>query len=386
MTHPTIRKESEIWPIPQEWEVLKLGDFANLIMGQSPEGENYNSEWEWMPFMQWNRTFWDKYNKIDTRTKKTTKVWKKGSVLMSVRAPVWSINISISDLCIWRWLCSIESKNWENEFLYYLLQANKSLIVWNESWTVFWSVNKNQLEWIEFVLPPLAEQQVIASILWSLDDKIELLREQNRTLEKMGQTMFYESFGKYSVEDELPEGWRVGKLGDIVDNFDSKRIPLSNMERAKRKWKYPYYGATSIMDYVDDYIFDWIYTLIGEDGSVMNKEWKPFTQYVWWKIRVNNHAHVLQGKNGFSTEMIKIILDSTDIAPYVNWAVQPKINQSNMNSIPVIIPNDEILQEFSEIIDPIFCQIRVNSDQIVKLIQARDNLLPRLMSGKMRVI
>jgi type I restriction enzyme S subunit len=68
-----------------------------------------------------------------------------------------------------------------------------------------------------FQLPPLPEQQAIASVLSSLDDKIELLREQNKTLEKLAQTIFKEWFGKYQVGDEMPEGWRVGKLGDVIN-------------------------------------------------------------------------------------------------------------------------------------------------------------------------
>ncbi|MCP4523814.1 MAG: hypothetical protein GY828_06385, partial [Candidatus Gracilibacteria bacterium] len=148
-------------------------------------------------------------------------------------------------------------------------------------------------------------QKSIVNILSSIDDKIELLREQNETLEKIGQEVFKKCFGKYKVGDELPERWRVGRLGDIIENFDSKRKPISKGKR--ESGIFPYYGATGVNDYVKNYIFDGIYTLLGEDGSVIKENGKPFTQYVWGKIWVNNHAHVLQGRNGFSTEMIKII-------------------------------------------------------------------------------
>ena len=235
------------------------------------------------------------------------------------------------------------------------------------------------------ILPPLPEQKAIARMLSSFDDKIELLREQNKTLEKTAQTIFAEWFGKYSPEkpEELPEGWRVGKLGEVIENFDSKRIPIASDKRSN--WIYPYYGATWINDYVEDYIFDGIYTLLWEDGSVIKDNWKPFTQYVWWKIWVNNHAHVLQGKNWFSTELIKIILDKTDIAPYVNGAVQLKINQSNMNSIAVIIPDKETLLTIDRLIKPAFSKLRNNFEQIQSLSRTRDELLPRLMNGEVRV-
>lgn len=244
-------------------------------------------------------------------------------------------------------------------------------------------LNHDAFKTISISLPPLPEQVAIASVLSSFDDKIELLREQNQTLEALGQTIFQEWFGKYSVDGELPEGWRIGKLGEVIENFDSQRIPIASDKR--EKWPYPYYWATWINDYVQDYIFDWIYTLLWEDWSVIKENWRPFTQYVWWKIWVNNHAHVLQGKNWFSTELIKVILDNTDIAPYVNGAVQLKINQTNMNAIPVIIPDQETLKQFDKAIQPIFSKIRDNSEQIKSLSTSRHTLLPKLMSGEVRV-
>ncbi|MFA6089391.1 MAG: restriction endonuclease subunit S [Candidatus Woesearchaeota archaeon] len=95
-------------------------------------------------------------------------------------------------------------------------------------------LNKSTFENIKIVIPEdIKEQQAIASILSSFDDKIELLREQNETLEKTAQTIFQEWFGKYRVEDELSEGWRVGKLGEIIDNYDAQRIPISSDKREK---------------------------------------------------------------------------------------------------------------------------------------------------------
>ncbi len=96
-------------------------------------------------------------------------------------------------------------------------------------------LNKSNFENLSFLLPPLREQRAIADMLSSFDAKIELLREQNETLEKTAQTTFHEWFGRYSVEspEELPEGWRMGKLGEIVENFDSQRIPIASDKREK---------------------------------------------------------------------------------------------------------------------------------------------------------
>ncbi len=272
-----------------------------------------------------------------------------------------------------------------NTFLFYWLTSGywKEEIQRHKIWSTQEALTIVWLKSISIKLPPLPEQRAIADMLSSFDAKIELLRDQNETLEKTAQTIFQEWFGKYSIDDELPEGWRVGKFGEVVENFDSKRIPIASDKR--NNWIYPYYGATWINDYVEKYIFDGIYTLLWEDGSVIKENGKPFTQYVWWKIWVNNHAHVLQWKNWFSTELIKIILDKTDIAPFVNGAVQLKINQTNMNSIPVIIPDSKALMMIDGFMQPIFSKLRNNFEQIQSLSKTRDELLPRLMSGKVRV-
>lgn len=128
----------------------------------------------------------------------------------------------------------------------------------------------------------------------------------NDNLEQQAQALFkswfvdFEPFknGKF-VESEIgmiPEGWKVGNLLDVAELSDSKRKPLSAMERSNMNKVYPYYGATSIMDYVDDYLFDGIYLLMGEDGSVMTENGFPYLQYVSGKFWVNNHAHIMQGK------------------------------------------------------------------------------------------
>ena len=238
---------------------------------------------------------------------------------------------------------------------------------------------------IELLLPPLPEQKAIAKVLTAFDDKIELLQAQNKTLETMAQTIFKEWFGKYQIGDELPEGWRFGKLGDVMDIFDSKRVPLSKAQREAMSGDYRYYGATKVMDYVNDYLFDGIYLLFAEDGSVMDEDGYPFLQYVWGKFWVNNHTHILKGKNGFSTELLYILCKKRKVSGIVTGAVQLKINQGNLLSKEIVIPNDFILEKVDNIIQPLFNKLRINSSQIQSLTKTRDTLLPKLMSGQVRV-
>ncbi len=256
--------------------------------------------------------------------------------------------------------------------------------------------NANNFAEYPINLPPLPEQKAIADMLSSFDEKIELLREQNKTLETLAQTIFKEWFVHFNYPDatgdmvdselgEIPKGWRVGTLRDVVDIFDSKRIPLSSNERQKRQGIYPYYGATKAMDYIDDYLFDGTYLLMAEDGSVMDDNGYPFLQYVWGKFWVNNHTHILQGKNGFSTAALYVFLKRRKVAGIVNGAVQLKINQTNLMGFDMLLPADDVMQKFNALLQPIFEKVKNNSSQVQELSKTRDALLPKLMSGTVRI-
>lgn len=139
------------------------------------------------------------------------------------------------------------------------------------------------------------------------------------------------------------------------------------------------------MDFVDDFIFDGIYLLLGEDGSVIKEDGTPFVQYVWGKCWVNNHAHVLQGAGSVSTEQLMLFIDRKNIAAYVTGAVQLKLNQKNMSSIPFLKASDEINSKFLEFITPLYEEFRKNTEQSHTLAQLRDTLLPKLISGELRI-
>lgn len=254
-------------------------------------------------------------------------------------------------------------------------------------------------------LPPTDQQDFLVRILSTIDDKIEVNNQINKTLENMAQAIFkqwfvdfefpnedgepYKSSGGEMVESELgmiPKGWEVKELGEIIDIHDSKRIPLSNNEREKREKIYPYYGAASLMDYVDEYIFDGIYVLLGEDGTVVNGDGSPVLQYVWGKFWVNNHAHVLTGKLEDSVNFLYILLKSINIRSAVTGAVQLKINQKNLCSIKIVLPKDTtLISKYISITDHTFKKYRTASEENTVLTKLRDSLLPKLMSGEIRV-
>lgn len=229
------------------------------------------------------------------------------------------------------------------------------------------------------------EQETIAGILYVLDRKIQLNTEINDNLQQQAQAL-YKHYFPYSVGDELPDGWRIGSVGEIIEIHDSKRIPLSGAERAKMEKKtYPYYGAAALMDYVDDYIFDGKYLLLGEDGTVVDDAGYPILQYVWGQFWVNNHAHILTGKLGFNVESLYMLFKQTPVKTIVTGAVQPKISQANLRSIQVVIPPSKLLTDYNSQIEPLFALLRTNEEANKSLTALRDTLLPKLMSGEIDV-
>ena len=233
---------------------------------------------------------------------------------------------------------------------------------------------------LEISLPSLEEQRRIAGILGAIDDKIENNRRINTNLELQAQALYKQWF-----VDNRNDDWETKPLSEIITIYDSQRKPLSGQQREKMNKVYPYYGAASLMDYVDGYLFDGIYLLLGEDGTVVDELGFPILQYVWGKFWVNNHAHILTGKNGFSTETLYVLLKQTSVKSIVTGAVQPKISQANLKNISVTIPPIHQLSKYNEVIEPLFKTIRKNNDESSRLVTLRDTLLPKLMNGEIKL-
>ncbi|WQY15736.1 restriction endonuclease subunit S [Helicobacter pylori] len=145
-----------------------------------------------------------------------------------------------------------------------------------------------------------------------------------------------------------PKGVEFRKLGDVCEILDNRRIPIAKNKR--NPGIYPYYGANGIQDYIDSYIFDGDFVLVGEDGSVINKDNTPVVNWASGKIWVNNHAHVLQTKNELKLKFLYFYLQTIDVS-YCVAGTPPKINQENLKKITIPIPPLDIQQEIVKILD-----------------------------------
>jgi len=300
----------------------------------------------------------------------------------------------------------INKSKYNSKFIYYVIQTNKFKNYINGiAFGTTGQPNMKIKDLLKFKFNdvPLEIQNKIVKVLDHLDKKIELNNQINDNLYEISKRLYkrwfidyefpnedgkpYKSSGEKMIDSEIgeiPENWEIKQLDEISENYDSKRKPLSSRERKMRKGNIPYYGATSIIDYVDDYLFNDIYVLMGEDGSVINADNTPVLQYIWRKCWVNNHAHILKGK-GISTEHLMECLRNTDVSPIITGAVQLKINQANMNTLKYCIPPRKINETFEKVLDKIYFNIRNNTEEIETLQQLRNTLLPKLMNGEINL-
>lgn len=150
------------------------------------------------------------------------------------------------------------------------------------------------------------------------------------------------------IKELCPDGVEFRKLGEVCEILDSKRQPIAKGKRIPGK--YPYYGANGVQDYVDNYIFDGVFLLVGEDGSVINKDNSPVLNWAVGKIWVNNHAHILAEKYCCNLRYLYFILQVTNVSKIVR-GMPPKINQENLINIEIPLPPLEVQNEIVRILD-----------------------------------
>jgi type I restriction enzyme S subunit len=166
----------------------------------------------------------------------------------------------------------------------------------------------------------------------------------------------------------IPKLWDETTLGNVIQIYDHKRVPLSVHERNKRPGPYPYYGASGIIDYVDDYLFDGRYLLVSEDGANLLARKTPIAFFASGKFWVNNHAHIIRGVDGeLNDYFLKSYLEVTDISGYVTGTAQPKLSQQNLKAIKILLPPYQIQRKIADVLSAYDDLIENNTRRIAIL-------------------
>lgn len=303
----------------------------------------------------------------------------------------WLIRLRVNNKIDYRFLYNIISSDVFNRHI-------QSIAYWTSTQP---NIQIQSLLNFTLKLPPLPEQQAIAKVLSSFDDKIELLREQNETLEKIWQEIFKEWFGKYKVWDELPEGWRVYEFKSIVKQIK----PWTNYQPNRVENWIPFVNWRNVKNWFLD-LSDVKY-ITKEEYERVHNSWVPeendiLITRIWtlgnvWVINKEELPLAVHYNNidikcdSIVYQFIYFLLKSEYFLEYYHirkkQAVQEYITIEDVESIPIILPNNlSDLKEKEETFIELFDKIRLNYLQIQTLSKTRDELLPKLMKGEVRVV
>ena len=219
----------------------------------------------------------------------------------------------------------------------------KSYVEENQSGSAYPAISDAKVKEFQIPIPPLDVQSEIVRIL---DNFTELTAELTAALTARKKQYNYYRDKLLSFEDGAVE-WKT--LGELAENLDSMRRPVTSGLR--ESGEIPYYGASGIVDYVKDYLFDGDFLLVSEDGANLLARNTPIAFSVSGKSWVNNHAHILKFQTYVERRYIEYYLNSIDLTPYISGAAQPKLNQKFLNSIFIPNPSPEEKERIVSILD-----------------------------------
>jgi type I restriction enzyme M protein len=319
-----------------KFEMVRLGDISDRITkGTTPTTSGFSFQTQGIPFIKIESIKEDGYfipekfafvSEACHQSFKRSQL-KENDILFSIAGALGRIalvNKEILPANTNQALAIISLKdNIYPKFIFWILKGGSVLKEIENLKTGVAQLNLSlaQINDFEIPLPPLSiQQQIVAKI------------ENYQTIIN-GAKQIIEN---YKPQIDINPDWEMVELGDICQNFDSKRKPVTSSDR--KKGIYPYYGASGIVDYVEDYIFDDEYLLVSEDGANLLARVTPIAFSVSGKVWVNNHAHILKFKEKATQTFVELYLNSINLEIHITGSAQPKLNQANLNIIPVPLP------------------------------------------------
>ena len=349
-----------------EWETVRLGDYISLIRGvsYSPKDVGDDSYSDYLPVLRANNIRDDMLNFDDLvyvhiSKINNTQLIKSGDILVcassgskqlvgkSARA-TQDYQGSFGAFCkLVRTHDCIDSKYLGHYFGSEIYRRNISDLAQGANIN---NLRNEHIENILLPLPPLDVQRRIADTLDKVSELITLRKTQLKKLDELVKARFVELFGDVET---LIHRWDVKRLAEVTINLDSTRKPVKDSDRQKMQGQYPYYGATGIVDYVNDYRIDGTFLLISEDGKALEFRNKDIAFIASGKIWVNNHAHVLQCTNDIEMIFLKHYMNFRNISDWITGIDQKKLNRTNMDKIPVGLPPITLQKQFSVFVEQI---------------------------------
>ena len=352
-----------------QFNKIKLKEIAEINMGQSPRGSSYNNNGKGIPFLQGNKTFGFLYPTIDTWTTEPKKIGKKNSVLMSVRAPVGDLNIANKDICIGRGLCSIEIKDGNNQYLYYLLKYSIKEIKMKSTGTVFDSINRRELENLEILDFDKSQQKKISKVLFDIDKKIELNNKTNDNLLELIKTLYIDK-----IKNNNDANFEEKTLDEFCNIFTGKK----NANESEENGKYKFFTCAPEPLSINTYIYDGPAVIVTGNGAYTGR-----TNFYNGKFDLYQRTYGITTNNDYIYLFYAMVYTDlqNDIMGGTHGSAIPYIVMNDIAKFKVKY-NKEIFDELSQEVKVLLSKIKSNEAQNETLTQLRDTLLPKLMNGE----
>ena len=220
----------------------------------------------------------------------------------------------------------------------------------------------SKLETLPIAVPSRPTQDKVEKSLSQIEKLLSLRKQQLTKLDELVKARFAEMFGEPMSN---PMGWKRVRFDSISENLDSKRVPVTESDR--KDGIYPYYGASGIVDWINDYIFDEDILLVSEDGANLLMRSTPIAFSVSGKSWVNNHAHVVRFHDFATQKFIEVYFSLIDISEYITGTAQPKLNQAKLNAMLFCWPPLALQNQFAAFVECVDQQKQTVQQSLEKL-------------------
>jgi type I restriction enzyme S subunit len=401
--------------VPGLWKPLKLKHaFKRIVGGSTPASGNpryWNGDVTWVTPADVSRS--ERLRRSIRQISRagmlscSTEMVPQGSIVLTSRAPVGNVAIAEVDLCTNQGCKALipDPAVIAPMFAFWLLRVMKAEIQSLSTGTTFSEVSTSRLGSTFGILPPPAEQAAIVRFLDWANGRLErAIRAKRKVIALLGeqkQAIIHRAVTRGldpSVPlkpsgipwlGDIPQHWEVSRIKNEFRCLNTQRVPLNSVERGAMTARiYDYYGASGVIDKVDDYIFDDELLLIAEDGANLVLRNLPLAIIARGKFWVNNHAHILKPRRG-SIVYLAHVLETLNYKPWISGAAQPKLTQDRLMSISfAVAPPDEqvtIVKQTSEQTRPLVTAISRLEREIDLLREYRTRLVADVVTGKLDV-
>jgi type I restriction enzyme S subunit len=371
-----------------KWQILKLMEVAKIARGKfTPRPRNnpiyYNGD---IPFIQTSDVV-NANGKIEVYTQTlnekglaVSKLFPAGTILITIAANIGHVGVLQIDMACPDSLIGITPNDeTHNYFLNYYLATHQKKMDYLAPEGAQKNINIDFLNPYKVPSTSLPEQQKIASFLSAVDEKIQQLTKKKALLEEYKKGVMQQLFSgqlRFKGENgkDYPD-WEEKRLGEVSTFLDGRRKPIKGGDRSKMQGEYPYYGASGIIDYVNNYIFDEEIILLGEDGENIISRNLPLAFRVSGKCWINNHAHVIKPNENTDIDFLTYSLELINYEPYNTGTAQPKLNQAVCRSLPLNLPSYPEQQKIATYLSRIDTKIGALNNQITQTQTFKKGLL-----------